>query len=255
MKQLNVKPHGLRAIVTLFLLFALQAFTIPKCGGNKKESSGQEEVPNIEAFHKAVGKRDLRKVQFYLEKISFWPKEKQEEFLNSVSDGTTALGNAIEKGNAQIVDELIKQPQIDINKTGKKHFPSLLLALKCNKEAIAQILLTKCGDKTLNITDRDPDSGNTPLHLAAREGYVYVVDALLKYYNADVNVKNKYEDTSLHLAVKNRHIAVVERLVKATNIDLHTRNNDGNTPLDLARDHGYGDIVKCLMSEAIKQQK
>ena len=249
MKQLNLQLRLFRPIVALFLLCAFQ---VKGCWGQGGKSSKKEELPTLEYFRKVLGEGKRKTVEIILEGID---DKTKAIFLNSVLDGTTALGNAIEKGNAQIVDELIKQPQIDINKTGKKHFPSLLLALKCNKEAIAQILLTKCGDKTLNITDRDPDSGNTPLHLAAREGYVYVVDALLKYYNADVNVKNKYEDTSLHLAVKNRHIAVVERLVKATNIDLHTRNNDGNTPLDLARDHGYGDIVKCLMSEAIKQQK
>lgn len=92
------------------------------------------------------------------------------------------------------------------------------------REAIAE-------DKTLVPKARDAH-GNTALHMAAANGLVAVVDALLQSEGVDriLNAKNDCGNTALHWAVVSNKIDVVERLLKA-GASTTLRNAGGNTPL------------------------
>ena len=46
--------------------------------------------------------------------------------------------------------------------------------------------------------------GDTPLHLAARYEMEYIVKVLL-HYNADVNIKNKKDETTVFAAKSNQY--------------------------------------------------
>ncbi|WP_338406692.1 ankyrin repeat domain-containing protein [Wolbachia endosymbiont (group A) of Longitarsus flavicornis] len=83
---------------------------------------------------------------------------------------------------------------------------------------------------------------NTPLHVAI--GEIDVINALLDK-GAKVNAVNKLGDTPLHIAVKDGNVNLVKALLdKGANFLL--KNKDGKTPKDLAID----DRIKKLLKES-----
>ena len=121
---------------------------------------------------------------------------------------------------------------------------------------------------------------NTPLHLAALNGYLEIVKYLIKK-EADIDAKNRKNQTPLHLAVHNAHKHIIEYLVESgadinaiedegdtplawaaykgqtevvsllikLGANVHGQNKTGNTPLHWASEKGYLDIVELLISQ------
>ena len=76
------------------------------------------------------------------------------------------------------------------------------------------------------------DMGNSIMHLAAANGCVGVIRNFCDYFPP--NIKNKNGDTPLHLACKNGHTKIVNLLLQVKSIDLKVRNAIGDTCLHTA---------------------
>jgi len=64
----------------------------------------------------------------------------------------------------------------------------------------------------------------TPLHLAAQEGHLSVVEYLFNQ-NTDINSKDKNDYTPLHLAAQEGHLSVVEYLInKKADVNAKDKN-------------------------------
>lgn len=63
------------------------------------------------------------------------------------------------------------------------------------------------------INDLD-QFGQTPLHIAAFEGHIDIVELLVNN-SASLSLQDKNGWTSLHCAASNRHLSIVERLIEA----------------------------------------
>ncbi len=86
-----------------------------------------------------------------------------------------------------------------------------------------------------------------PLHDAAREGNVALVEQLLAQ-GVDVNVVDETRNTALHHAVAEAQIDVVNALLKRhSKLDINARNNAGETPLHLAGAKGRQKIAALLI--------
>ncbi|WP_179947520.1 ankyrin repeat domain-containing protein, partial [Wolbachia endosymbiont of Cylisticus convexus] len=86
--------------------------------------------------------------------------------------------------------------------------------------------------------------GETPLHLAARSGYLNVVEKLIEK-GANVNAKNSNGKTPLHYAAEKGYLNVVEKLIeKGAYFD--AENNKQQKPLDISRVNSYSEISKFL---------
>ena len=57
-------------------------------------------------------------------------------------------------------------------------------------------------------------------------------------FGADVNVKNKDENTPLHLAVREGHVEIVKLLVTEFAADANVRTKDGSTARLLVTEFG-----------------
>ena len=105
-------------------------------------------------------------------------------------------------------------------------------------------------------------NGDTPLHLAAREGHLEVVEALVckeRELHADIEtgvgadkemlirMTNKGKDTALHEAVRYEHYAVVRSLIQKDPKFTYGANDSGTTPLYMAAERGFTDLVKLII--------
>ncbi|CAH1268205.1 integrin-linked protein kinase-like isoform X1 [Branchiostoma lanceolatum] len=88
----------------------------------------------------------------------------------------------------------------------------------------------------LDNTEHDPNQGDdhgfSPLHWAAREGRLNIVELLIGR-GARINACNMGDDTALHLAASHGHRDVVLKLLQHK-ADINAMNEHGNTPLHYA---------------------
>uniref|UniRef100_A0A8C2W246 Cyclin-dependent kinase 4 inhibitor D n=2 Tax=Chinchilla lanigera TaxID=34839 RepID=A0A8C2W246_CHILA len=91
-------------------------------------------------------------------------------------------------------------------------------------------------------------SGTSPLHDAARTGFLDTLKVLVEH-GADVNAPDATGALPIHLAVREGHAAVVSFL--AAESDLQHRDVTGLTPLELARHRGAQDLVDILLGHTV----
>lgn len=94
-------------------------------------------------------------------------------------------------------------------KVQQKKMPSVIeLVLNKDKDGLVSAL----NNKEININEPYPDNGNTPLHIAAWNGYAEIVQLLLTAPAIDKTLKNKSGQTALDLAKQNNHTEIVQLL-------------------------------------------
>lgn len=111
----------------------------------------------------------------------------------------------------------------------------LWLAVKYNQFKKARRALAKNASvHTLTgpaLQRYDPD-GNTTLHVAAKQGFLEIVQLLWKY-GADLDARNRLNQTPLHLATANDHSDVVELLIEY-GADINAADSNGKLALPCA---------------------
>ncbi|KDO31111.1 TKL protein kinase [Saprolegnia parasitica CBS 223.65] len=93
----------------------------------------------------------------------------------------------------------------------------------------------------------------TALHLAAWNGHVTIAQLLLAA-NATVDISDILGRTPLHWAALHGHVAVVAVLVSAS-ASVDKPDEDGATPLFMAAQGGHLKVVRCLLSAKADRTK
>ncbi len=105
-------------------------------------------------------------------------------------------------------------------------------------------LLLSIDKSTLNETENI--SNQTPLHMAADNGWGNVVDILLDIH-PDLAIRNAAEWTPLMTAIKEDHMTIAKKLIpKYEERQVNIADNEGKTPLMEACIKASLDIVKTL---------
>ena len=131
--------------------------------------------------------------------------------------GKTALRKASEEGHPEVVELLLKQPEIRVNE-----------------------IYYQDGDKTSLI-------------VASEEGHTEVVELLLEHPKIKVNVKDHMGRTALFKASENDQTEVIELLLEHPEIDVNMAsdsmnyNYKGDTALIKASNYGFPDVVELLL--------
>lgn len=163
---------------------------------------------------------EIKKVKTLLNYVIINPNLQDDQ-------GATALHKAVNKGNKEIVVELLNQgadPTIQTNGL----IDSLFLAvLKNNKEIVNEILERK--KSNLNIQNRRHQ--DAPLHIAVEKENKEIIISLLKN-NANPNIQNKNKETPLHLAAKKGNKEIVQELLQHK-ADPNIKNIHGKTPFEI----------------------
>ncbi|KAK5070919.1 hypothetical protein LTR64_003893 [Lithohypha guttulata] len=120
----------------------------------------------------------------------------------------------------------------------------------CDIEAATAKLIERPED--LNMED---NAGNTPLQIAALEGFEEIVEFLLSK-GAEVNVRNVDKDTPLIDAVENGHVEVIKLLLKY-GANPRMGNAKGDEPYELVHpdDEAYSQIREMLAEAKDKDTK
>jgi len=87
---------------------------------------------------------------------------------------------------------------------------------------------------------------NTALIYASREGQIEMVKMLLEEEGADVNARNRYDNTPLMIAIRNGHTEIARMLIDR-GADVNIKSNDGKTALLWASLRGQTEIVRLLI--------
>ena len=176
----------------------------------------------------------------------------------------TALQQAITHGATPVAVYLISANGVDVNVQDRERRNCMHLAAMSGKPEIISALLAHPGLESL-VNERDVrgqtplhiaaglplsdclsafiDSGvpleiaiadydgNTPLHVAARNGSARSITRMLALPNVNVNVKNSHGDTPLHFAAKRCRLQPLKALTSAKDLDVNAQNYAGQAPL------------------------
>ena len=171
------------------------------------------------------------------------------------SNGNSLLHIAALCGNYEVSVEIIKnfQEKVSNGKIDRKRLMSILknrngktpLHLAAERGNVAFIKALKETDEKLwELLKKIGDNfGNLPVHTAAAEGQVQV----LELFKDQINEKNGEGNTPLHKAVeRNRKEAVEFLLLSGANPDVE--NEHGLKPVDLARFLGFEEITDFFLN-------
>ena len=118
-------------------------------------------------------------------------------------------------------------------------------AVKSNDLAKVKALI----EKDVSLTNVKDDVNNTPLHYAAENGYLTLVELLVSK-GADIKSANNQLNSPLNTAILNGKDDVSEYLI-ANGSDLHHRNIMGYTPLHLAARHNRVTTAGLLIAKGV----
>lgn len=146
------------------------------------------------------------------------------------ADQQTALANAIKNNSIEIVNELLNDPDLDVNKLSgspKYQISPLFLAVIFDNSAIV--------DRLLHVGSINPnlghvDSKSTPLHAAVSRCNMPNIRLLLAHPATDPNIVNKFDVSPYFIAVDKCKDAIEllrERLPVVAPLNTEPRTHHG----------------------------
>ncbi|KAK6481232.1 60 kDa lysophospholipase isoform X2 [Huso huso] len=196
----------------------------------------------------------LSKLSYVLGKSNLSMEEKREMLSKNLRGEMLAplKGATFLLRDSRFIQVIAKSLGVSCKEELEAVHDALTPALACAAAKIGDInALEAIREMGSNLNSEDYD-GQTPLHIAASEGHLKVVQYLLGH-GATVHAKDRYSDTPLSKAVKFRHKEIIgtELCNLAANADLvgleiwelaGTRMDvtgyDGKTPLEVAQAAG-----------------
>ncbi|KAL7307098.1 hypothetical protein TKK_0000831 [Trichogramma kaykai] len=175
--------------------------------------------------------------------------------------GETPLHLALREDNRRLVQWLLRRGANRTLANSKGETPLHIICQGNQEVACLGYWIFKWSD----VDDRHPreqidardNSNNTPLHFAASQGHVYLVDFLLEEGGADPNLANDKGETPLHvlcqkkcdyddeseITIEYRHYQGVAESMLRRGADPTVANAEGSTPLHVLC-KGYGDNLQ-----------
>ena len=90
--------------------------------------------------------------------------------------------------------------------------------------------------------------GDTPIHIASKNGHLPIVQYLIEDQKVDKDIKGSEDRTPLHYASEQCHLPIVQYLI-SKDAKIESKDTDGWTPLQYASLNGKTEIVKYLVSK------
>ncbi|XP_069793791.1 ankyrin repeat and death domain-containing protein 1A-like isoform X4 [Narcine bancroftii] len=166
--------------------------------------------------------------------------EKGVDRKSTNEDGLNALHCAAQNNKISIVQFIVKDLQLDLNKPTKNgKMPYHLAAEYGHLEMIGTLR-----ELDYNTQEKDKD-GNTALHLAARSGHVIVLEELLQEWNL-IDEVNEEGETAFYLAAVESHPECVSLLLEAGS-DINNFPKSNLSLLHVAAERGDCSLASLLI--------
>jgi len=165
--------------------------------------------------------------------------------INAKREGMTALHYAVFYCQPQVVPLLLSHPKIKLNEKNHSGMTALHWAVFQNFEEISLQLLNAGADANI------PDNGGfTPLHRAAANGNIRLVEALITTFSVPADPTTNDELlTPLILAATAGHAHVVEFLA-SNNADVNAKTRGGSSAIHKAACKGHVETIRTLLENA-----
>ncbi|MCF6766426.1 ankyrin repeat domain-containing protein [Thiotrichales bacterium 19S3-7] len=151
-------------------------------------------------------------------------------------NGESLLSLAIEKDHWEIVQLLLRQPEIDPVDMDKNGLTALHRAYKANSIHSFKVLSQ---DPRVDVNYVHPQSGYTLLHFMAEKGKSEFVDGLLERGDVDVDLYSSSGGNALYIACIHKKYDVIDSLARHGIYEL--------------KSSGYGFITETLLHRAIRE--
>lgn len=158
------------------------------------------------------------------------------------------LIEASRKGHKEVVNMLLRQKGIDINKVDVEHGSALFAALMQDYEAIVKLLLKSGADVNLQY-ECNGNEWKTALYAASERGNVVIVRMLIDN-GADINFQNGSDGNSLTVASLNGYKEVVELLLN-NGADPNAQSGPWGNALQAASFGGHKSIVRLFLYKGV----
>ncbi|OHS94348.1 hypothetical protein TRFO_11210 [Tritrichomonas foetus] len=173
--------------------------------------------------------------------------------INKIVEDHSIVSLAVAKGNTKIVKLLLTHPKIDVNQFIEDDAPLLIASQQANLEIFKSIVEAKGVD--LRIQD---DNGLSAIHYTVMYGNIPKIDYLLKYHGDIVKLESKdchgvsffINLTPIHYAAIHDKIESFEYIYSLPNFNIDwflAKTRDNATPFILAASNGSINIVKFLI--------
>lgn len=193
-------------------------------------------------------------------------REDFKRFLNARNaQGKTALLDAVDKGQIEIVEELLDKYDADYSINNNKEVSALHVACWNGHTEVASFILKFVSTRSprerfVEFLDHRNKWGKTALMDATERGRLDIVKLLREQqYNADYRLANEKNVTALHSSSFNGHKEVVALLLTTASEELdpeslqtfiNRRNKWGKTALMDAAENNRADVIELLLDHS-----
>eukprot|EP00057_Strongylocentrotus_purpuratus_P018141 XP_011672615.1 PREDICTED: E3 ubiquitin-protein ligase MIB1-like [Strongylocentrotus purpuratus] len=142
----------------------------------------------------------------------------------------TPLHDAIMKSRLDVIELLVKVPDLDVTIPDERGFTALQFAALKDKPEAAELIARSCPQSIVVAKD----DGFNILHICAVNNHVEVMKAVMamKDHGLDVNAKESRGLTALHLAANDGYSHCIEFLM-SQGADINLRGKDDHTALHI----------------------
>ncbi|XP_030973209.1 protein ACCELERATED CELL DEATH 6-like [Quercus lobata] len=193
------------------------------------------------ALHEAVIAQCVDAVQ-----CLFSQNKKVSYYLND--GGESPLCLAIETGNIEILEHLLKAPYKNggLIERPRKESPVHAAIFMKRRDMLEKIF--KKNEHLFHIRD---EKGKMPLHYAASKGYIDGVRFLLTKFKQHAFERSKNGDFPIHAACKRGHTKVVKEFLQQQWLyPTELLNKKSQNILHVAAENGKNDVVKAILGDS-----